>query len=789
MKHKANSLLNVILIATLLASMLAILPPAYAAFEVYMVPSANVFDTDTVTVSYKWNITFYARDIPTPGAFAFQFKCFFNPAFLNVTGAWLATGDPTYIFFGKSTVSPTPSIGANNVLVGDSILVGAPTSGAGPFKLGIVEFHVIASPGKYESFYSDLDINNVDTYLLDESLAEIAGLTKTNGYVQYDWAPPTTIPTIVAQPVDPLLAGATLTGTTLEFDQYHEWNCTYFDVEIILEGLSAGWALHNASFTLSYDTMVLDDVSVAVDPAWAGPGNTVGIVPGQIDVFVEGYTPPPPSGDVLICTITFHIFNQTTTITPTFDESALELSNVILWDTVGTIDFFFENGNVIVWRKALISTPWLEVDPADTVLGPELVIGQQYGQLFTVKVVLEEIHFAWELVGYNVRLTYDPDLLMVVEVKEGEFLKRPEWNWYGTFFVAYDEGPNFVCPRQHVLAGGLILPNGTGYWDQPNPEGTGVLFEVTFKPLKQSWIDTLTDTFEIYPIFWDTDPEYLIDESAVNIPVDESKIVDGTLTILPISATGRVIDVWMCDPELGGMGIGTPADLVLPQMGITLCAKVTYNWQPVAYKKVTFEIRGPFPHGEFETGDLWAVLQDDTCDDGHATAFFRMPWTGHDAEELIGTWGVMVSVTLADVVITDIMEFDYDYLIHIWSVTTDQPEYYKCNTAQVTVDFGTKSTREFDVTMYVTIQDELGVPINIAYVATTVGGAELCHYTNFTLTVPIHIETFAYAGLAEVRVSFVFGLPSEGGEAAGQEVSTFIWILPVHADDPWFVDP
>jgi len=357
MKHKANSLLNVILIATLLASMLAILPPAYAAFEVYMVPSANVFDTDTVSVSYKWNITFYVADIPTPGAFAFQFKCFFNTAFLEVTGAWLSVGDPTYIFFGKSTVSPSPAIDniGGSVLVGDSILVGAATSGAGPFKLGIVEFHIKAGPSKYETLYSDLTIDNADTYLLNEALDEIGGLTKTNGYVQYDWAPPTTNPDLVAQPVDPADPDASLVDQTLTFNQFKWWNCTNFDVRVELQGLEAGWALHNASFTLSYNDTLTDLVTVVVDAAW-----TTSVVDtttlGVIDVFVADYATPPPSGDVLIVTITFHIQGQTGTFSPAQDESHLDFSDIILWDTVGTIPTDeVKNGLIIVQRKLVPS--------------------------------------------------------------------------------------------------------------------------------------------------------------------------------------------------------------------------------------------------------------------------------------------------------------------------------------------------------------------------------------------------------------------------------------------------
>ncbi len=778
MKPKTNSLLNVILIATLLISILAILPIAYAAPEVYMTPSANSFDTGSTAPGYEWDITFWVKDIPDPGAFAFQFKCFFDASFLQVVsaGTYLASADAAYIFAGKSTVQPSPAIdnATGNVLIGDSILVGAPTIGAGPFKLGVVRFRITAAPGKYESLYSDLDINNADTYLLNEALNEITPIIKTSGYVDYDWLPPATIPTVAVVP------------PSLTFDQYTNWTDpanSDFNVEVKLLNLEIGWALHNASLSLSYDPTLLSVLGVVVDAAWAGPNN-VGVVPGTISIFVQGH--PAPTGDVLVATISFRIlFQGENPPQAVANTTALDIHDVILWDTVGTIDYYEQDGFVEIEPYLALPLPWLSVEPNDTVLGPELVIGQQFGQTFTIDVNINDLHFAWKLVGVQFRLSFDETLVEVLSVDEGDFL--PGYATYGTFPIIFIEPPNGVYPAWHVLFGDLILPDGGGSWDWMEPDlfpdcqgSSGTLATITLKPLQQSWVDTLVGDFSFMEV-------ELVDKTSASIPTEPS--VDGTVTILPIDPVGRIIDVWMFDPALGGEGPGAPADLVLPQMGIMLTAKVTYNWQPISYKKVTFEIRGPFPHGEFEQGNLWAVLQDDTCDNGHAYAFFRMPWTGHDAEELIGTWGVMVSVTLADIVITDYMEFDYDYLINIWDVTTDKDEYYKCNDCIVTATFGTKSTREFDVTMYVTIQDELGVPITLGFATITVGGAQLCHYKNYTLSVTVHIETFAYAGLAEVRVSFVFGLPSEGGEAAGQELSTYIWILPLHWDDPWLVDP
>jgi len=748
-------------IALMLVSLIPIMPVYANPFEIYMVPSANNFDTDTVSPCYTWTITFYAKDVPTPGAFAFQFKVFFDSSFLEVTAAALpAPTDTEYLFYGLSTVRPSPSIGVGNVLVGDSILSGAAVSGAGPFKLGTVEFHITAAPGKYETLLSDLDIDNVDTYVLNEALSEIAGLTKTSGSVTYAWAAPAFNPHMAIVP-DYVL-----------FDQYTDVLTVPngdFSVGVYIENLALGWALHNASFSVHYNTpdAILDLLAVTIDPAWAGP-NTVGVVPGTIDIFVQGH--PAPVGDVLVATIDFRVNSQGSNPPDSASLfSDIYFSDIILWDTVGTIPTeASEDGLVEVEPYLALPLPWFEVD--SVTLGPELVVGDQFGQEFDVNVYIKNLHFAWMMVGFNMRLTYDPAIIEVVSVTEGPFLTDPTWNWYGTYpIVMYPEPANFVCPSTHMILADLLLPNGMGIWDQPEPEGEGIVFTIRFKPLVQSWTDTYTVDLDVYPIF---PGAYMVDEAGSDIPVDEGAIVDGVVTILPIDPVGRRIDVWFVSPPNGGQGIGEPADLVLPQSEICLTAKVTYNWWPVQYKKVTFEVRD-------NHGVLWAILQDDTNDEGHAYVCFRMPWPCEGAEDLLGKWNITVSVTLADVVITDFVAYDYDYLIRIWKVTTDKAEYVHCEYVAVTIEFGTKAWLEQDVVLAVTITDELGVPIGVVLVEMTVGGSSYCIYKNYTATVELHILKFAYAGIATVHVSFLNALPTEGGEAVAQEVATTFYILPI----------
>jgi hypothetical protein len=727
-----------------------------------MDPAVNSFNTATTSPCYKWTITFYVKDVPEPGAFAFQFKVFYDPTWLNVTAAALpASTDTEYLFFGSSTVRPAPSIDpiGGSVLVGDSILAGTPASGAGPFKLGTVEFHIIRAPGKYEELTSALDIDNVDTYLLNEALGEITPIIKSSGSATYTWSPPATIPTVAIVP------------NYVLFDQYT--NATDpansdFDVEVRIQNLEVGWALHNASITVNYNTpdAILDLLGVIVDPAWAGPNN-VGVVPGTISIFVQGH--PAPAGDVLVATISFRVNSQGENPPDTTSLfSDLTLSDIILWDTVGTIDYYFDHGLVEVEPYLALPLPHFEVD--SVTLGPELVICDQFGIEFDVNVYIKNLHFAWQMVGFNLRVSYDPSLLNVVDVTEGPFMQDPTWNWYGTYpIVLYPEPPNPWCPETHLILADLILPNAVGEWDQPSPEGDGIVFTIRFEPLKQSWTDTYTVNLDIYPMF--PPGAYMVDEAGNDIPVDEVANVDGVVTILPIDPVGRRIDVWFVSPDIGGGGVGQYAGLVLPQSEVCLTAKVTYNWWHVQYKKVTFEVRD-------NTGTLWAILQDDTDDEGHAYACFRMPWPCEGAEDLLGKWTVTVSVTLADVVISDTVEYDYDYLIRIWKVTTDKPEYVHCEWVQITVEYGTKSMLERDVVLAVTVTDELGVPIGVVLVEMTVGGADYCTYKNYTTTVEIHVIKWAYAGLACAHASFMNALPSQGGEAVAQEVSTCFWILP-----------
>lgn len=844
----------------LLASMLPMFSMVSAVPEAIWVEPASNPPTATPYVGYTWNVTVWITSYNNPNVFAYQVKMYVDDTMLTITRAWRPNWDNRWIFFGLATVGTTPALydididGSNeSALVGDSLLGGGETPPPEPAMLAVIELKIIRAPGKYENLSTPLNIANADTFVLDDTLASRDPI-KTDGTYTWAWTPPTTNPDVAIRP------------EAKSFDQYHNWNGTVFTEEVHIENLEIAWALHNATLNITYNSPdnILKLVSVSIDSAWAGPNSVHYEEPGEIYIFVKGH--PAPAGDVLVATISFNITNQQ--VNPphgTPQTSDLILHDVTLMDTVGpiTVDSLI-NGEVTLYAYLIIPLPWFEVQPDQVILGPDLVVGDQYGKEFVVNVNIKGLFGTWKMIGWNLRLTYDPTLMDIVSITEGSFLADPRWNRYGTLFVANPDDPSVFCPKYNIAMGACLFSSPDANWyrypglwneeivvenaskliqpahaisglkwheiappymtpctnymqlgyNDKNADGLysvddkmqlnetthgwiewytikevtyvgnginlkiaqdpvlaeGTLATIRFKAIKQSWTTDYTFNLTIYPLFPPTN--YLIDPYFNEIPVDEFKITGCVYTVKAIEAAGRRIDLWMINPPNGGQGLYQPADLVLPQTEVTLTAKVTYNWWPVQYKKVTFEIRD-------NHGVLWAILQSDTDDEGHAYVTFRMPWPCEGAEDLLGKWNITASVTLADVVIRDWMAFDYDYLVHIWKITTDKLEYQHCETAKITVSYGTKAMRTVNVVLTVTVTDELGVPFGIVLVDLTVGGASYCTYMNATTTVSIHIVKFAYAGLAIVHASFLSALPTQGGEAVAQEVTKTFYILPL----------
>ncbi len=229
----------------------------------------------------------------------------------------------------------------------------------------------------------------------------------------------------------------------------------------------------------------------------------------------------------------------------------------------------------------------------------------------------------------------------------------------------------------------------------------------------------------------------------------------------PYQVLGRQIDVYVCTypAPYGGQGPDNPADLFWPQKEVCLCANVTYNLWPEQNKDVAFEVIDPW-------GDTYTILYDRTDADGVARICFRLPWMCDDPLYYFGVWEVIATVDVACEHINDTMEFKYDYMVHVWKVTTDATSYAHGEYIEVTIEYGSQAMQTYEILLTATGLDETGVPFDIGYAWVTVGGARYCTYANGSTTITLYIPKWARAGRATIHVSALWpGLPQDGGVA------------------------
>jgi hypothetical protein len=242
----------------------------------------------------------------------------------------------------------------------------------------------------------------------------------------------------------------------------------------------------------------------------------------------------------------------------------------------------------------------------------------------------------------------------------------------------------------------------------------------------------------------------------------------------------------------GGEGPNNPMDIVEPQTLVYLNAFVTANSVPVQNETVSFEMQEP-------NSALYATLGSVTDSMGVASVSTMMPWQSPNPDGLLGTWTVTAIVQGADQFVEDTMQFQYDYIVHIWNVTTDNPPpepgpppgYGHGDPVNVYVTYGSyfmqqlPTSQPYPVLILAEIGDNLNVTIGTAEFTTTVGGAAWDEYMNWTISVPVCsscIPKSAFSGTAWVIVSVYDGKdPIDGGVAIAPEwVGPSIEILPIN---------
>jgi hypothetical protein len=211
----------------------------------------------------------------------------------------------------------------------------------------------------------------------------------------------------------------------------------------------------------------------------------------------------------------------------------------------------------------------------------------------------------------------------------------------------------------------------------------------------------------------------------------------------------------------GGEGQNATSGPFGPQQLVQLYALVTYDGAPVANKEVTFTVIDP-------NGVIIAVNTALTNTTGYATSEYRTPWLSSGNPDF-GTWTVLAYVEVSQVVVSDTVSFEYNYLVTTTTTngitlpaSVDRGSPMKITVAILTADNVPQNT-----TVTISIYDQNQVPIDFYM-------TNLTNATNNTISTMVTIPTWAFTGTATVYVDILTNNPTAGGTAySPQQTATF----------------
>jgi hypothetical protein len=264
----------------------------------------------------------------------------------------------------------------------------------------------------------------------------------------------------------------------------------------------------------------------------------VGAGHGYIKVAVSnGYLPPkaPWGHNGTIAIIEFII-----TKTPSDGQltSSLSINNedTYLKDTSNNdIDVTKEDGLYTIIYVAAPITPsiWLETSPS--------TYEARKCRPFNVSIIVKNVSQTINLIGIQFLVSYNFTYLEVEQIIQGDFLSNTTWAPYGTFVTSYVD-------FRGAVYGELILPNATGKYNPPFPEGNGTVATITFLPIlhkEASFNITITPLFGEF--FLNKDSKYVPYLSAKGCQYVYNPLPLPTLAITPSKYTashvGETFDI------------------------------------------------------------------------------------------------------------------------------------------------------------------------------------------------------------------------------------------------------
>jgi len=133
------------------------------------------------------------------------------------------------------------------------------------------------------------------------------------------------------------------------------------------------------------------------------------------------------------------------------------------------------------------------------------------------------------------------------------------------------------------------------------------------------------------------------------------------------AASGRNVDLFSNKIPCDGRGPNQTSGAFAPQELVILYTLVTYNDAPIANKIASFVVTGPA--NPYQNITIIGVNMTDSS--GIAEFSFRVLWPEEHAEEIVfGLWHAIGTVDVAEVPVTDHMDFRVGWIVSIKSITT-----------------------------------------------------------------------------------------------------------------------
>jgi hypothetical protein len=442
---------------------------------------------------------------------------------------------------------------------------------------------------------------------------------------------------------------------------------------------------------------------------------------------------PSLTGDWDLATITFEYIG-----TPPFhgkDVSELELGPgaglvyILVTKTADEIPHDFGHGLFEYYWTAPTELPYLEVVPGE-------YVASGVCEVFNIYVYIRNLDAGWALMGIEFKLSFNGTIIEALNVTEGPFL--PSFAGVnGTYFVGLIK-PQYV----HVADALLGIPPAF-------PSGEGMVANITFHARYQPTFPEISScVLHLYDVIF-------ADVQANDIPQGAHK--DGSYRIKQ-KVLGRRIDIWT---PLGGQGPNEPSDHYMPQWLVVIHIELTYNEDPIQYKPVAIEVKGP--RNPYENITITRTVFTDS--EGLATTEFRIPWPCEHAEDIIfGKWFVIGTAEVAEVVVNDTLTFQVDWLFEIVSITPKKSQFVKCHEPlefTIILKIFTATLRKVRIT--VVVYDELGVPIGKWTIEITINTAKICVAEYIEIEVSIPCVKWTYVGVAHAYANAYTDWPQNGG--------------------------